>query len=645
MTQKAVELLAPAGNWESMQAAIEAGADAVYLGGKHFNMRMHEGDFNFTDEKLKEAVKYAHEHNVKLYVTVNNLISDEEIEELKQYLAYLDKIRPDAILTQDAAVIALHNELNMSVPLHASVMMNTHNEPMALWLKKHGVSRIVASREMTLSEISLLKEHIGMEIEYFIHGDMCIAESGQCIHSGVLFGQSSSRGRCLKPCRWPYKLTDEQSGQILDEDGPGAYKLALKDMCLYRNLRELIQAGVYSFKIEGRMRPPEFVRRLTGLYRRAIDAYLEDPIGSAKVIEEDWQKIYQNRVRDFTTAFALGQPAAADIGFSGEREPRFFSKAIPEAEFADEILKNEPSANTDKKIKGRLSVRVATPESAKIALENGADAVYVGGEAYRPLRPWTYADYKYCRELTEQHNAKMILLTPRTTMRYELNETVQFLKQMEKINPDGIIAGNIGMFEALRQVADFPIQADASFNLFNHITADFWQKQGVQMMTASLELSFAQLRTIAENSTMPIEVIVHGATESMICDHNIAAMSLPAYNDLVNPEVMDTRYALKDEAGEIHPLRYDQYGRTHIYFAHDLCLYPYLEKFDFAASYRIEAQDYEPDLVAYVTKVYRNRLDNPTIDAASDTIKELTKRSPRPLGTGVYRYRQSRNSI
>lgn len=645
MTQKSVELLAPAGNWESMKAAVEAGADAVYLGGKHFNMRMHDGDFNFTDEKLKEAVQYAHERDVKLYVTVNNLISDEEIEELKSYLAYLDEIRPDAILTQDLAVIALHKELNMQIPLHASVMMNTHNEPMARWLKKQGVSRIVAGREMTLSELSLLKERVGMEIEYFIHGDMCIAESGQCIHSGVLFGQSSSRGRCLKPCRWPYKLIDEKSGEILDNDGPGAYKLALKDMCLYRNLRELIQAGVYSFKIEGRMRPPEFVRRLTGLYRRAIDAYLEDPMGSIKVIEEGWQEIYKNRVRDFTTAFALGQPTAADIGFTGEREPRFFSKAVPEAGFADEILKNERSAKRDKKIKGRLSVRVATVESAKNALENGADAVYVGGEAYRPLRPWTYADYEQCRELTNQHNAKMILLTPRTTARYELGELVQFLKRMEKIKPDGIVAGNIGMFETICQTTDLPVQADSSFNLFNHVTADFWKKQGVTMMTASLELSFAQLRTIAENSTMPIEVIVHGATESMICDHNIAAMSLPAYNGLVNPEIMDIHYALKDEAEEIHPLRYDQYGRAHIYFAHDLCLYPYLDKFDFAASYRIEAQDYEPDLVAYVTKLYRNRLDNPTNTTFDDTMEELAKRSPRPLGIGIYRYRQSRNSI
>jgi len=410
-------------------------------------------------------------------------------------------------------------------------------------------------------------------------------------------------------------------------------------------LRELIQAGVYSFKIEGRMRPPEFVRRLTGLYRRAIDAYLEDPMGSLKVIEEDWPKIYKNRVRDFTTAFALGQPTAADIGFTGEREPRFFSKAVPEAGFADEILKNERSAKSDKKIKGRLSVRVATVESAKNALENGADAIYVGGEAYRPLRPWTYADYEQCRELTNQHNAKMILLTPRTTARYELGELVQFLKRMEKIKPDGIIAGNIGMFETICQTTDLPVQADSSFNLFNHVTADFWKKQGVTMMTASLELSFAQLRTIAENSTMPIEVIVHGATESMICDHNIAAMSLPAYNGLVNPEIMDIHYALKDEAEEIHPLRYDQYGRAHIYFAHDLCLYPYLDKFDFAASYRIEAQDYEPDLVAYVTKLYRNRLDNPTNTTFDDTMEELAKRSPRPLGIGVYRYRQSRNSI
>ena len=156
--RKSVELLAPAGTWDAMTAAIDAGADAVYLGGKHFNMRLHEGDFNFDDERLKAAVEYAHAHNVELYVTLNNLISNEELPALRDYLAYLDEIRPDAILVQDFAVLQLVHEMGVSVPLHTSVMMNTHNEHAIEKLKAYGITRIVVGREMTLSELALFRE-------------------------------------------------------------------------------------------------------------------------------------------------------------------------------------------------------------------------------------------------------------------------------------------------------------------------------------------------------------------------------------------------------------------------------------------------------------------------------------------------------
>lgn len=643
-----VELLAPAGNFESLKAAVSAGADAVYLGGKHFNMRMHEGDFNFSDEDLKKAVDYAHSHSVKVYVTVNNLISAEETGELRAYLKYLGEIAVDAILAQDMAVVAIHNELNLKVPLHASVMMNTHNEEAALWLKRHGVTRIVAGRETSLAEVSLLKEHTGLEFEYFIHGDMCIAESGQCVHSGVLFGQSSSRGRCMKPCRWPFKLIDEETGEVLDKESGGAYKLALKDMCMIRNLRELIKAGVYSFKIEGRMRSPEFVSRLVSTYRKAIDAYLKDPAGSQKEIEESWKSLYENRVRDYTTAFALQKTTKEDIGFTGEREPRFFSRAIKEAEFNDEILKSERNASVKNPAKPLLSVRVANIDGVTEAVNNGTDAVYVGGEAFLPLLPWSIADYENARKLTKEKGVKLVIATSKSTNRYELAEIKDFFKRITEISPDAIMVGNLGTLKLAEEMTDIPVYGDVSFNLFNPITANFWQKEKVAMMTTSLELSYAQLREIAENSTLPLEVIVHGATTTMLTDHNIAAMSLPSYNPLENPEIMNRHYALLDEAGEKHMLRYDQYGRTHIYFANDLCLYPYLEKFNFAKSLRIEGQNYDAKLVGFLTKVYRERIDaiaSGNNDFLEDALNLIKEKSSRSLGVGIYKYRESRNSV
>ena len=649
LNRKSVELLAPAGTWDALVAGVESGADAVYLGGKHFNMRMHEGDFNFSDEMLKKAIDYAHAHDVRLYITLNNLISDEEIPALRQYLTYLNEIQPDALLVQDFAVLELIHDMGLSIPLHTSVMMNTHNEHAIEKLKEYGITRIVVGREMTLSELSLFRERTGIEVEYFMHGDMCISESGQCIHSGVLFGQSGNRGRCLKPCRWAYKLIDEQTGEVLDQDGPGAYKLALKDMCMYRAIPQLIQAGVYSFKIEGRMRPAGFIRRIVSTYRKAIDAYIADPNGYT-TDEAGWKDLYDNRARDFTTTFAFGQPGKKDIGFTGEREPRFFSHAVKEAGFQDEVLKQERDIEKENMPHRHLSVRVNTPASAKAAIDNGADTVYVGGEAFRPLRPWKLGDYADILAYAKG-KAKIVVNTPRTTMRRECGELEQFFTALKDIRPDGIMVSNLGSLKLAKSITDFPVQADVSFNLFNHLAAKFLKENGLVMAATSYELSFEQLREIVESAELPLETVVHGAYESMICDHDFPAMSLPAFNELDNPEVLDRHYAFLDTAGEKHPFRIDQYGRNHIEFAKDLCLYPYLAKFNGLASYRIEAQDYTPELTGLVTKLYREALDKlaagktaaDAFDAAAfETVKD---KSPREFGLGTYRFRQSRNSI
>ena len=646
LTRKSVELLAPAGTWDALAAGIEAGADAVYLGGKHFNMRMHEGDFNFDDAMLKKAVGFAHAHNVRLYITLNNLISNEEIPALRSYLSYLDEIHPDALLVQDFAVLELVHEMGLSIPIHTSVMMNTHNEHAIKMLKKYGITRIVVGREMTLSELSLFRERTGIEVEYFMHGDMCFSESGQCLHSGVLFGQSGNRGRCLKPCRWAYRLIDETTGDVLDESSLGPYKMALKDMCMYRAIPQLIQAGVFSFKIEGRMRPAPFIRRIVSTYRKAIDAYIADPNGYA-TDEASWRNLYENRARDFTTTFAFGATDKKDIGFTGEREPRFFSKAVKEAGFQDDILKQERGIDADTTPHRRLSVRVATPNAARAAIEAGADAVYVGGEAFRPLRPWTLRDYEDMLAFAKG-KAKVIINTPRTTMRRECGELEQFFTALKAMKPDGLLVSNLGSLKLAMDIAGLPIQADTSFNVFNHLAAKFLHENGLSMACTSYELSFEQLREIVESTDMPLEVVIHGSYESMICDHDIPGMSLPSFNELDNPEVLDRRYALRDEADEIHSIRIDQYGRNHIYFAKDLCLYPYLDKFNGFASYRIEAQDYEPALVFAVTALYRDRLDRLSRDDAEQDRKMLAavqRKSPRAWGIGTYRFRQSKNSI
>lgn len=644
LNRKSVELLAPAGNQAALEAAVEAGADAVYLGGKQFNMRLHRGDMNFDNAALKNAVAYTHAHNVRLYITINNLISEEELPELQEYLLYLNEIQPDAILVQDFAVLEMMRRLNIHIPLHTSVMMNTHNEAAIERLKEYGITRIVVGREMTLAELALFRERTGIEVEYFIHGDMCISESGQCIHSGVLFGQSSNRGRCLKACRWAYKLIDEQTKEVLDEASPGPYKLALKNMCMYRNLPELIQAGVSSFKIEGRMRPADFIRRIVTAYRKAIDRYLSDPCGYT-TDENDWQKIYNDRARDFTTTFAFGQPDAQAIGFDGKREPRFFSEAVKEAGLQDDILLQEPAIlDRAPRTARTLAVHAANLDGAKAACANGADVVYIGGEAWRPNRPWTLEEIRQAIDIVHAAGARLIVDTPRTTMRRECGEMEPWLHALETLRPDGLLVSNLGSLKLAAQHTSLPLQADFSFNLFNHAAAQFLKNNGIALATASLEMSFPQLRALVENSPLPIEVIVHGAYESMICDHNIPALSLP-YDPWGHPEFCDRHYALYDQAQEIHPIRIDQYGRNHILFAKDLCLAPYLDKFNGIASYRIEAQDYNAALTGQITHFYRQVLDSIAAGQPSCNRSELARieaQSPRAFGIGPYRFRISK---
>ena len=640
MDRKKVELLAPAGQWESLVAAVEAGADAVYLGGKAFNMRVHRSDFNFDDAQLKAAVDFAHGRGVKIYVTLNNLISTEELAPLEKFLRFLDEIQPDSILVQDLAVINLVRKLGVKIPMHASVMMNTHNFRTVELLKKFGITRVVVGRELTLTEVSLLKARTGIEVEYFMHGDMCFAESGQCIHSGVVFGQSGNRGRCMKPCRWIYKLIDEATGDTLND---WSYKLALNDMCMFRNIPDLIQAGVTSFKIEGRMRPPEFVRRLVTTYRREIDAYLADPTGYV-VDEERWQNLFDNRVRDFTTTFAFGAPTTKDIGLTGEREPRIFSRAVVEPSFDDESVKEIFSSERaiskgtrNKELGTSLSARVASLESARAAVEAGADLIYVGGEVFKPLKPWTFAELREAVEFTHAAGKKIILATPRTSKDKDLAEQAEIFSRA--INFDGVLVGNLGALNLVKTLTRAPIYADVSFSVFNPLAAEFLQSLGAVQATASLELGFAQVRSLAENSSLPIEIIVHGATESMICDHDIAKLYLPDYDEFATPDKLNHHYALADEAGEVHSLRVDQFKRWHIFFGKQLCLLPYVEKFLGAAALRIEAQNYSPSVTAQVVSLYRKALDGEKVSA-----DELKKNTPN-LGAGVFRFKQSKNSI
>jgi putative protease len=270
------EILAPAGSIKAMEAAVKAGADAVYMGGSMFGARAYAD--NPDQEELVEAIRYVHFYDKKLYLTLNTLLKEEEMGKLGDYLLPYYEAGLDGIIIQDPGVFSFIKRNFPGLPLHASTQMNLTGIASAKLLKEAGASRIVPARELSLREISQIKKETGLEIECFVHGALCYCYSGRCLMSSVLGGRSGNRGRCAQPCRLPYEVSGSQKSP---------YVLSPKDLNTISYLPELVQAGIDSFKIEGRMKNPEYVAAIVSVYRRYLDAYLAHPDRPYHVAQED----------------------------------------------------------------------------------------------------------------------------------------------------------------------------------------------------------------------------------------------------------------------------------------------------------------------------------------------------------------------
>lgn len=303
MNKKTIELLAPAGNWEALEAAVNAGADAVYFGGTVFGARQYAN--NFAKEEIEKAVFFAHMHRVRLFVTVNTLVDDSEMSELADYLVFLSNVGIDGIIVQDLGVIEVARQVAPDLPLHASTQMTITNSAGAEFAYKAGMERVVLARECSLQEIKQICAKTAAEIEVFIHGALCVCYSGQCLMSSLIGGRSGNRGRCAQPCRLPYSLVNAQGDNVLEGEEAGQFLLSPRDMNTLEILPQLIEAGVSSCKIEGRMKRPEYVAVVVDVYRRAIDSYLA---GEFHIPAEDHLNIKQIFNRDFTTGFLEGHP-------------------------------------------------------------------------------------------------------------------------------------------------------------------------------------------------------------------------------------------------------------------------------------------------------------------------------------------------
>ncbi|MCR5801753.1 MAG: U32 family peptidase, partial [Lachnospiraceae bacterium] len=266
------ELLSPAGSFASAMAAFHAGADAVYLAGNRFGARAYAE--NFSEDDIIRCIRYAHLYSKKVYLTLNILIKESEIREIEGFVRPLYEAGLDGVIIQDLGIVRLLHDLFPHLPLHASTQMSITGFDGVSFLEKYGISRVVPARELSLNEIeSIIAHEDASELECFIHGAMCYCYSGQCLFSSVLGGRSGNRGRCAQPCRLGYEyLGDDHSGSKNGNDL--SYILSMKDLCTVDRISELIDAGIASFKIEGRMKSPEYSAGVTSIYRKAIDDHL-----------------------------------------------------------------------------------------------------------------------------------------------------------------------------------------------------------------------------------------------------------------------------------------------------------------------------------------------------------------------------------
>ncbi len=310
---KKPELLVPAGSLELLETAVMYGADAVYFGGEEYGLRAKAK--NFTLEEMRLGVDFAHEHGVKAYVTANIFAHDADLEGAEAYFEELRGVGMDALLISDPGIFMVARRVLPDVDIHISTQANNTNYGTFLFWHNLGARRVVAARELSLEEIRDIRGHIpdDLEIEAFVHGAMCISYSGRCLLSNYLAGRDANRGWCTHPCRWNYAVMEEtRPGEYMPvfENERGTFIFNSKDLCMISHIPELMDAGIDSFKIEGRMRAALYVAAVARAYRRAIDDYMESPVLYEKNLPAYQEEIARGASRQYTTGFFFGKPPA-----------------------------------------------------------------------------------------------------------------------------------------------------------------------------------------------------------------------------------------------------------------------------------------------------------------------------------------------
>ena len=398
--KKSVEILAPAGSFESMKAAVAAGADAIYIGGSRFGARAFAD--NPLEDKLLEAIDYVHLHGRKLYLTVNTLMKDSEINQLYDYLNPYYKQGLDAVIVQDLGAFSLIRNAFPDLPIHASTQMTITGAHGARILKELGADRIVTARELSLKEIEKIRDEVDVEIESFVHGALCYCYSGQCLFSSLIGGRSGNRGRCAQTCRLPFE--GRQDGKMIGNKGE-RYCLSLKDLCTLDLIPDIIESGVYSMKIEGRMKSPRYTAGVVDIYRKYTDRYLANGKDGYQVEEKDRKILLDLFDRGGQTTGYYDKHNGKDM-IVWKEKPSFREANQPLFEYLD---KNFVENQLKEPVCGNVSFKVG--EKAVFTLHSMGHKITVLGEEIQTAQNQPMTEEKVRKQLSKTGNTPFYFKT------------------------------------------------------------------------------------------------------------------------------------------------------------------------------------------------------------------------------------------
>lgn len=562
-----IELLSPAGSFESLRAAVQNGADAVYFGGSSFNARRRAK--NFVDTELSAAVAYAHRFGVRVYITCNILVSDREMPEADEAVRLYARAGADALIVQDLGLARRIHAMAPEIVLHASTQCSIHNAEGARKMQELGFSRVVAARELSRDDIAAICKESPIGVEVFAHGALCAAYSGQCYMSAVIGRRSGNRGLCAQPCRLPYEANGERAAHIM----------SLKELCMARHLKEMDDLGVCSLKIEGRMRRPEYVACATAVYRKALDT------GTVPDKEELRRLATLFSREGFTDGYYTGRavsrtakPGRLMFGTrteAPEAEAASLNAAIRKTFDSDAHRKETPlrvkvaqigEPEQDKyppnrKSRPKLTVAVRTLDQITPELMQAAP-VWV----YVPLDAVSEAPERVRKLIAD--GVPIAAALPRVILPTQRDEVRKMLGIAAECGVKTVLCGNIGQIDFAREFG-FEARGDFGLNAYNSGTLTVLREAGFVSATASFELRLAAIRDLGK--PLPVEAIVYGRLPLMLFE-NCLIRSAEGVCRCGKPEGKLRPMRLKDRAGEEF-ICLPAYGcRTELFNAHPMWL-------------------------------------------------------------------------